>query len=50
MAYRPIGSPVIDYGLVVYFAATNSFTGEDFGELQVHGSGAVVSALLNNLS
>lgn len=50
MAYAPIGKPVIDNGLVVFFPAPNSFTGEDCAELQVHGSPAVVRALLRDLS
>lgn len=40
------GDTVIDRGLVAYFPAPNSFTGEDCAELQVHGSPAVVRALL----
>jgi tRNA modification GTPase len=41
---------VIDTGLVVTSLAPNSFTGEDCVEFQCHGSKAVVSALLNELS
>ncbi len=40
----------IDTGLVVFFPGPNSFTGEDCAELHVHGSRAVVSALLNSLT
>lgn len=40
---------VIDGGLVLYFPAPASFTGEDCGELQVHGGRAVVQALLSEL-
>ncbi len=40
---------LIDSGLVVYFPAPNSFTGEDCLELHVHGSRAVVQKLLNIL-
>lgn len=43
------GEP-IDRGLVLYFAAPASFTGEDVAELQVHGGRAVVAALLAALS
>jgi len=43
---RDIGKPVIDRGLVLWFPAPRSFTGEDMAELQVHGSRAVVSALV----
>lgn len=41
---------VIDRGLIAWFPAPNSFTGEDCAELQVHGSPAVVRALLRGLS
>lgn len=50
MAYAAIGRPAIDQGLVVFFPAPHSFTGEDCAELQVHGSPAVVRALLRELS
>lgn len=36
---------ILDQGLVLYFEAPHSFTGEDCAELQVHGSRAVVSAI-----
>ncbi len=41
---------LLDEGLVLYFPGPNSFTGEDCLELQVHGSRAVVSAILDTLS
>ncbi|WP_429931391.1 tRNA uridine-5-carboxymethylaminomethyl(34) synthesis GTPase MnmE [Agrobacterium vitis] len=41
---------VIDRGLVLFFSGPSSFTGEDCGELHVHGSRAVVSALLSTLA
>ncbi|MEO8883038.1 MAG: tRNA uridine-5-carboxymethylaminomethyl(34) synthesis GTPase MnmE, partial [Devosia sp.] len=41
---------VLDRGLVAWFPAPHSFTGEDCVELQVHGSRAVVRALLRSLS
>lgn len=41
---------LIDNGLIIYFEAPKSFTGEDSAEFQVHGGPAVVSALLNALS
>lgn len=52
MALRPVrlGTEVIDTGLVVYMPGPNSFTGEDTAELQVHGSPAVVRALLRGLA
>ena len=37
-----IGEPLIDKGLVLWFPAPRSFTGEDMAEFQVHGSRAVV--------
>lgn len=39
----------IDSGLVLYFPQPASFTGEDCGELHVHGGRAVVQALLSEL-
>ncbi|KKB76242.1 hypothetical protein VW29_21115 [Devosia limi DSM 17137] len=43
----PIGTDtVLDRGLVAYFPAPHSFTGEDCAELQVHGSPAGVRAIL----
>lgn len=45
-----IGGETIDSGLVAWFPAPHSFTGEDCGELQVHGSAAVVRALLRYLA
>jgi tRNA modification GTPase len=42
------GTP-IDQGLVLFFAAPESFTGEDVGELQVHGGRAVLDALFSTL-
>jgi len=41
---------LIDRGLVLFFPAPNSFTGEDVAELQVHGGRAVVEAVLDALS
>lgn len=37
---------VIDDGLALFFPAPNSFTGEDVAELHVHGSRAVLAALI----
>lgn len=39
----------IDSGLVLFFPAPNSFTGEDVAELQIHGSKAVLAALFQAL-
>jgi len=44
------GADVIDHGLVAWFPGPRSFTGEDCGELQVHGSRAVTRALLRALT
>jgi tRNA modification GTPase len=40
----------IDEGLVLWFPAPGSYTGEDAAELQVHGGRAVVEALLETLA
>jgi tRNA modification GTPase len=45
-ALRDIGNPVLDRGLVLWFPGPQSFTGEDMAELQVHGSRAVVQAVV----
>ncbi|MEO6396327.1 MAG: tRNA uridine-5-carboxymethylaminomethyl(34) synthesis GTPase MnmE [Devosia sp.] len=41
---------LIDTGLVAWMPAPHSFTGEDTAELQVHGSAAVVRALLRAIA
>jgi len=46
---RDIGRPPIDRGLVLWFEGPASFTGEDMAELQVHGSRAVVAALVEGV-
>jgi len=40
----------IDKGLVIFFPAPKSFTGEDYAEFHVHGGRAVVSAMVKALS
>ncbi len=40
---------VIDSGLMAFFQAPRSFTGEDCAEFHVHGGRAVVAALMNAL-
>jgi len=45
-----VNGEVVDRGLVAWFPAPHSFTGEDCAELQVHGSPAVVRALLRALT
>ncbi|MDE4175710.1 tRNA uridine-5-carboxymethylaminomethyl(34) synthesis GTPase MnmE [Phaeobacter sp. PT47_59] len=46
---RDLSGEHLDEALVLTFRAPHSFTGEDVVELQVHGSTAVVSALLDTL-
>lgn len=48
--YNPVTGEVIDEAVILYFAAPNSFTGEDVVELHIHGSRAVMSELLEVLS
>ena len=43
-------SELIDEGLILWFPGPESYTGEDMAEIQVHGSKAVVDALLSSLS
>ena len=46
---RDIGPPhwsLLDRGLVLWYPAPASFTGEDMAELQVHGSRAVIGELI----
>ncbi len=47
---RSAGGDVLDQGLVVFFAAPASFSGEDVAELHVHGGRGVVAAVLGALS
>ena len=44
------GVDTLDKCLLLYFKAPNSFTGEDIVELHTHGSRAVISSVLDNLS
>lgn len=48
-AIRALDGSVIDRGLVLFFSAPASFTGEDVAELQVHGGRAVIAAILATL-
>ncbi|MEJ2226628.1 MAG: tRNA uridine-5-carboxymethylaminomethyl(34) synthesis GTPase MnmE [Alphaproteobacteria bacterium] len=43
---HPFNGEVLDRGLVLWFPAPHSFTGEDMAELQVHGGRAVVECVL----
>ncbi len=44
--YNPADGALLDKGLLLWFPAPGSFTGEDVAEFQVHGSRAVLAALL----
>lgn len=46
----PITGELLDCGLVLWFPAPASFTGEDVGELHLHGSRAVIADVLSALS
>ena len=49
--YDPKNDKVIDpEALLLWFPGPNSYTGEDLAEFQVHGSNAVINALLKALS
>ncbi len=45
----PDSAEIIDDGVGIYFPAPHSYTGEDVAELHVHGSRAVIAALLEIL-
>jgi tRNA modification GTPase len=47
---HPVSAEALDQGLVLWFPAPGSFTGEDVLELQVHGGRAVISGLLEALT
>ncbi len=47
---HPDSKDVLDQALVLWFAAPNSFTGEDVAELHVHGGPAVISAVMEAIS
>ncbi|OCW57341.1 tRNA uridine-5-carboxymethylaminomethyl(34) synthesis GTPase MnmE [Hoeflea olei] len=47
---RNLSGELLDTGLVLFFPGPNSFTGEDVGELQIHGSRASIAAVLDCLS
>jgi len=46
----PASGEIIDDGLALFFEAPRSFTGENVAELHVHGSRAVISALISALA
>ena len=39
------GKQLIDEGIIIWFPAPNSYTGEDLAEFHVHGSRAVINAM-----
>ena len=41
---------LIDEGIIIWFPAPNSYTGEDMAEFHVHGSSAVIKTIQNNIS
>lgn len=49
-ALRDSDGAIIDHGLVLFFPAPASFTGEDVVEFHIHGSRAVLSRLLSALT
>jgi tRNA modification GTPase len=49
-AFRDGDGALIDRGLLLWFAAPHSFSGEDIAEFHVHGGRAVVDAMLDALS
>ncbi len=47
--YRPLGNQageVLDHGIVIYFKAPHSYTGEDVFEIQGHGGPVVLNLIL----
>ena len=42
-------SELIDEGIILWFPAPESYTGEDMAEIQVHGSKAVIDAIHSSL-
>ena len=47
--FRDRDGGIIDQGLLIYFGAPYSFTGEDVLELQGHGGPAVMQSLLKEV-
>ena len=48
--YNPKNNVLIDEGLLLWFPAPNSYTGEDLAEFHIHGSNAVINSFLEALS
>ena len=47
---KDLSGNLLDKSLVLYFRSPHSFTGEDIVEFHIHGSKAVISSVLENLS
>ena len=47
--YKINTTEVIDEGVIIWFPAPNSYTGEDLAELHVHGSRAVIKAIHSSI-
>lgn len=47
--YHPHTRTVLDHGLLLYFPAPHSFTGEDVVELHLHGGRAIIQSVLDAL-
>ena len=47
---HPRNAEVIDHGLLLWFPAPHSFTGEDVAELHIHGGRAVIAEMLGALA
>ena len=47
---NPFDGEIIDRGILLWFPAPKSYTGEDVAEFQIHGGPAVVAALLAALN
>ncbi len=48
--YKHNSDELIDEGIILWFPAPNSYTGEDMAEIHVHGSRAVIDAVQNSIS
>ena len=46
---KPGSGELLDEGLVLFFEGPSSFTGEDVGELHVHGGRAIVADVMDTL-
>jgi len=48
--YKIDTNELIDEGIILWFPGPKSYTGEDMAEIQVHGSTAVINAILSTIS